>query len=96
MTRTHNELDISFIKDNRIHIMECKTGDQENVQNAYKLFAISKQLPALATQAYLISNSPDFEKIKERTDLQKTATWNADQIRALAEDPDTELPKLLK
>lgn len=89
---TRNELDVSFLRNNTIYVMECKTGFQEKMQeNAYKIFAVTQQLKALRTKAYLIANSASLEKVRERAKLHQTTLINAERIAKMADDPESVL-----
>ncbi|MBE6428658.1 MAG: DUF1887 family protein [Planctomycetaceae bacterium] len=94
---TRNELDVSFMRNNMLYVMECKTGFQEKMQeNAYKIFAVTQQLKALRTKAYLIANSASLEKVRERAKLHQTTLIDADQIAQMAKDPEAVLNKLFQ
>ena len=94
---TRNELDVSFMRNNMLYVMECKTGFQEKMQeNAYKIFAVTQQLKALRTKAYLIANSANLEKVRERAALHQTTLIDADQIAQMAKDPEAVLNKLFQ
>lgn len=92
-----NDLDVSFMRNNTFYVLECKTGLQEKMQeNQYKLFAVSKQLQAISTKTFLISNSATIsdENVKERAQLHSTTLIDKEQIHKLALDPEKELEKL--
>ena len=85
-----NELDVSFIRNYGLNIVECKTGKQQDKMqdNQYKLSAIASSLKALRYSTYLVSNSPNLSVIKERSELVNTKQVNADAIAALAKEPN--------
>lgn len=60
-------------------------------ENAYKIFAVTQQMRALRTKAYLIANSESLEKVRERAALHQTTLINADQIAKMAKDPEAVL-----
>ena len=90
-----NELDVSFMRDSSFHILECKTGIQQKMQeNTYKIFAVGQQLRALGVKTYLISNSPNLEHVRERANIQKTTPLDAQKIYELTVDPEKVLDEL--
>ncbi|MEM2901003.1 MAG: DUF1887 family CARF protein [Thermoplasmata archaeon] len=72
--KLENELDIAFMKDQMLHIIECKTGvqshDEKEVTALYKIEAIKKQFGALKVKSIFATTSDnildrDKKKIKE-------------------------------
>ncbi|MCX8207743.1 MAG: DUF1887 family protein [Methanothrix sp.] len=59
--RLQNDLDVAFMIDQSLRIVECKTGgqehDREGSDTLYKIEAIRKQLGALRVQSYLVTTS---------------------------------------
>lgn len=91
-----NDLDVSFMRDNTFYVLECKTGLQEKMQeNQYKLFAVSKQLQAIGTKTFLISNSDKLsnQDVQDRAQLHSTTLIDAEKIHQMALDPEKELDK---
>lgn len=96
-TTTMNELDVSFMRNNTFYHLECKTGFQEKLPDRlYKIYAVSKQLQAIGTKTFLISNSPNIDnpETQERARLHSTRLINALSIHNLAINPDKELEKI--
>ncbi|MEM2096861.1 MAG: DUF1887 family CARF protein [Methanothrix sp.] len=56
-----NDLDVAFMTDQSLRIVECKTGgqehDREGSDTLYKIEAIRRQLGALRVQSYLVTTS---------------------------------------
>jgi len=59
-----NELDVAFLKDNNLCIMECKTGkqmmDRDAQKTIYKFKAVIDQFKALSTSQYLVTTSDNL------------------------------------
>lgn len=83
-----NEWDVSFIRQNTLHVVECKTGWQKQMtENTYKLFSVAKQITALKIKTFLVSNSPNLEKVRDRAEQLNTRLIGAKEIVQLAESP---------
>lgn len=96
-SNTSNELDISFMRNNTFHVLECKTGFQEKLPlYLYKLYAVTKELQANGTKTFLISNSRIIttNESQERARLHSTKLIDAESIHNLAIDPEKELDKI--
>ncbi len=76
-TEFENELDVAFIRDQSLYIVECKTGEQTHdreVGSLYKLEAIKKQFGALRVSSYFASTSPNIlENGRIKTHLETRA-----------------------
>lgn len=59
----NNEFDVSFMQDQSLSIVECKTGEQEHDPSAnstlYKIEAIKSGLTAIRMKTYLATTSPN-------------------------------------
>lgn len=95
--RLQNDLDVAFMTDQSLRIVECKSGSQEHDKEGsdtlYKIEAIRKQLGALRVRSYLVTTSdnvidPNTRKIKEhlanRANLYECAIVKPDDVRGLA------------
>lgn len=92
-----NEFDVVFMKKGTLHIVECKSGFQEKMQeNLYKLFAVVKGLGGLRVKSHLVSNSPQMENdaTGNRAKLFAIHTLSPQTILDLAAHPDD--PALLR
>jgi len=95
--RLQNDLDVAFMTDQSLRIVECKSGSQEHDKEGsdtlYKIEAIRKQLGALRVRSYLVTTSdnvtdPNTGKIKEhlanRSNLYQCTIVKPDDVRCLA------------
>jgi len=71
-----NEMDVAFLKDNRLYVIECKTHTDKNQRNSkstdalYKLDSLKDLLGGLQARAMLISfNSPSSYDLQRAGDL---------------------------
>lgn len=69
LNKTNNDLDVVFTKDNRLYVVECKTGIEKGSmlnQIAYKSAALNEYLKGLSSKSYifaLASSNADWLKI---------------------------------
>lgn len=69
LNETNNDLDVVFTKDNRLFVVECKTGIEKGAmlnQIAYKSAALNDYLKGLSSKSFifaLASNNPNWSKI---------------------------------
>lgn len=69
LNETNNDLDVVFTKDNRLFVVECKTGIEKGSmlnQIAYKSAALNDFLKGLSSKSYifaLASDNPNWSKI---------------------------------
>jgi len=93
-----NELDVSYIKDQSLCIVECKTGGQSHDPNAdntlYKIEAIKAGLGAIRVETYFATTSSNGidkktglikESLKNRASLYNCAIIPGDQLSEMAE-----------
>lgn len=68
-----NEIDVAFLKDNRLYIIECKTHTDKNSKNTdalYKLDSLKDLLGGLQARAMLVSfNNPNHFDLQRANDL---------------------------
>ncbi|MGZ8226247.1 MAG: Card1-like endonuclease domain-containing protein [Methylococcaceae bacterium] len=71
-----NEMDVAFLKDNRLYVIECKTHTDKNHANSksadalYKLDSLKDLLGGLQARAMLVSfNSPNAYDLQRARDL---------------------------
>ena len=102
--RIYNELDIAFLYQHSLWIIECKSGGQHHDKEAdilYKIEAISQQFKALRVQTILATTSPWIlnkgsvkPHIANRAAMYHCRILPAVQIRKLAAQADN--PKVVQ
>lgn len=93
-----NELDVSYIKDQSLCIVECKTGGQRHDPNAdntlYKIEAVKAGLGAIRVETYFGTTSSNIidektgvlkESLKNRASLYNCAIISGHELREMAE-----------
>lgn len=94
-TGASNDLDVCFMRNHALHVVECKTGRQSDDPKAealYKLEAITQQFRALRVQSYLASSGGNLygrDGCMKRSVMQRAGTFgcrvlNREDIRLLA------------
>jgi hypothetical protein len=99
--KLENELDIAFMKDQMLHIIECKTGtqshDEKEVNALYKIEAIKKQFGALKVKSIFATTSDNIldrnkkeikEHIRNRAGIYDCTIITRDDLKELAEKHD--------
>lgn len=94
-----NELDVVFMRNHGLSIIECKSGTQEQDKDGdvlYKLEAIKKDFGALHVRSYLattarniLENNTLKKSVKTRADNYNCRILTHDQIRELAKSADS-------
>lgn len=90
-----NDWDVSFMYQQSLRFVECKTGDQKQDpsgnETLYRVEAVKKQLGALNVKSYLATTSPNImvddeikPNISRRADLYNCTIIPSDQISKLA------------
>lgn len=90
-----NELDVSFMHQNRFYIIECKSGDQSHDPKAsilYKNSAIAKQFNAIGVQSIIATTTQSVMKeeqvdpyLQMRADLYNCRILTKKKIQEFAE-----------
>lgn len=91
--RVLNELDVAFLQDNRLHIVECKTKrysasnkkDSEDADVLYKLKSLRDQLGGLQAKAMLVSVNRLKKHIESRAQEMKIAYCCHSDLKFLEE-----------
>jgi len=81
----HNELDVAFLHDNALHLIECKTGQfrQGGANTLYKLDALSDMLGGLRARPMLISYQPISQADKRRAEKDHIQLCIGSQIQQI-------------
>lgn len=102
-TNSENELDVAFMHDYTLHMVECKSGSQRHdrdVDVLYKVDAVTRQFRALRARGYLaitadtvfgtpVRGQPAVKKhLAGRAELYGARIITRDQIECLAADVD--------
>jgi Domain of unknown function (DUF1887) len=93
-----NEVDVAFMTEHRLCLLECKSGAQGHDRKAdvlYKIAAVARQFQALRVQSYLATTADSVlsggklkDNIRERARLYNCRVITARTIRQLAQSPD--------
>lgn len=96
-TTVANDIDVSFMHNHGMAMVECKSGSQEQdlgggVDTLYKIEAVARQLRALRVRSYLattggniLANDGTIKKsLQSRAELYNCTILTRDQIRQLA------------
>lgn len=88
-----NELDVALLADNRLHVIECKTGSFDESEKGdgalYKLQTLSGQFGGLQAKAMLVSYQPLPQAVKRRAHTDKTEISAGPQLKTLEEKLST-------
>ncbi|BBA37448.1 uncharacterized protein sS8_5531 [Methylocaldum marinum] len=87
----HNELDVAFLAENRLYVIECKTrrfnGERETggagADAIYRLEALSNLLGGLQARAMLVSYQPLSRAIQERASAYRITTCAGTELKTL-------------
>lgn len=95
--KLQNDLDVAFMTDQSLRIVECKSGgqehDKEGSDTLYKIEAIRKQLGALRVRSYLVTTSDNVidpntggikEHLADRSRLYECTIVKPDDVCQLA------------
>ncbi len=93
-----NELDVAFLHEHRLSMIECKSGSQAHDRRGdilYKVAAVALQFRALRVQSYLATMAPSIlegrslkRNIRTRADVYNCRVLTAETIRSLAQRAD--------
>ncbi|MBC7079569.1 MAG: DUF1887 family protein [Methanothrix sp.] len=96
--KLQNDLDVVFMTDQSLRIVECKSGgqehDREGSDTLYKIEAIRKQLGALRVRSYLVTTSDNVidsetgnikEHLEDRSRLYECNIVKPEDVRSLAQ-----------
>ncbi len=96
---TDSEIDVAFVHNYRLSMLECKSGSQEHDSGAdalHKVEAVVRQFRALGIRSYLATTSANVlgnngelkPSIRDRADIYGCRILVGDMIRELARKPD--------
>jgi len=77
-----NEVDVTFMRDHALHVVECKTGTQhedKKVDALYKLEAVVKQFGALRVNSFFASTSSNI--LNEKGNVKPSVATRAKNFR---------------
>jgi hypothetical protein len=93
-----NELDVAFMNENRLSLIECKSGSQKHDRKGdilYKVAAVALQFHAVRVQTYLatmasssLSGRSIKPNIRTRAEIYRCRILTAEVIRNLAKQAD--------